>query len=131
MRDQSIFRTNDLQKRVQWYEQSSADAPLAAHQFVAGFVQHPTTRLYQVWLSTNGFDLIYLSTHRKEEDAEKDVQAIKSALSSQDIYDEAKLAALFQRLESESDETPELLPDELVKHIVQAIAASLPFSSKS
>ena len=125
MENYQVLRTDDSQKRAQFYAQADAQALLGSRQFVAGFLQHPETSLYQVWLSTTGFDLIYVSTHRLIADAESDVQAIKSVLSTQAFYDETALATLFQKLEAESDEKPRPLPDDLVKKISQTIRKSL------
>ena len=126
MENRRILRTQNPQARTRFYAQADNQALLGPRHFVAGFIQHPATKLYQVWLSTNGLDLTYLSAHRVQAVAENDVQAVKAVLSSQDIYDEAKLADLFKRLEEASDEKPQPLPDDLVMRIIQAIRKSLP-----
>lgn len=88
---------------------------------MVGLVQHPNTSLFQVWISTNGLDIINVSARRRIIDAETNVQAIKAILGSQDIYDECKMEALFSQLDAGADEPPRLLPEQVIQQICQAI----------
>src|SRR5260370_31288575 len=96
-----VLSTRHTQVKQAFYQRTDPTAPLAPNQLVVGLVQHPHTGLFQVWISTNGLDVISISAHRRIMDAETDIQAIKATLGSQDIYDANKLEALFSRLDAE------------------------------
>jgi hypothetical protein len=117
-----VLTTRNAQVKQAFYRRTDPTAPLAPRQFVVGLVQHPHTGFFQVWISTNGLDIISVSAHRRIMDAETDIQAIKAVLGSQDIYEEEKVAALFAQLAAETDEEPCPLPEQVVKQLCQAIA---------
>ena len=99
----------------------ASQSRLGSYQYAAGVIQHPNTKLYQVWLSVGGLDVTCLSAHRsvkKANDALKDVRVL---IRSGGLYDEEETTTLFKKLELASDETPKLLPDELVSQIVREI----------
>jgi hypothetical protein len=116
-----VITTRDSVVQKQWQQTTEEEAPFGPRQFAAGVVHHPHTGLYQVWLSTNGMDVISVSAHRAIIQAEADVRAIKALISSGDLYDDEKTAALFAQLKRESDEEPCQLPDNLVRLITRSI----------
>ena len=116
-----VITTSNAEKSKVFYAKTDADAPLEPPMYAAGVIQHPITQLYQVWLSTNGLDVICLSAHHSQEQAEKDKQEVKILISNGDLYNDEKLTALFQRLKQESDEKPKPLPDEIVQQITREI----------
>jgi hypothetical protein len=120
--ERQVITTNDPATSRAFFDATNAHAPLELHLYAAGVIQHPKTGLYQVWLSTNGLDVTCLSAHYDEQRAEADEQAVKAMISSGDLYDDEKPAALLRRLAQESDEEPSPLPDELVRDITQEIA---------
>jgi hypothetical protein len=104
-----------------WYRAADSDAPLEPLQFAAGVIQHPDTGFYQCWLSTNGLDVICVCANYQEEAAEANLTLLKSLISSGDLYNEEKTAAVFEKLGQNSDEEPLPLPDDLVHEITRAI----------
>jgi hypothetical protein len=116
-----VITTNDAATSEAFYNKTDTDAPLEPHRFAAGVIQHPTTKLHQVWFSTNGLDVTCLSAHSNAQRAEEDKAKVKRLISSGDIYDEKKIEALFQELRQESEEEPSALPDDLVRAITRAI----------
>ncbi len=116
-----VTTTHDPAKSEAFYHTTDADAPLGPRLYAAGVIQHPTTKLHQVWLSTNGFDVICLSAHHDARQADADKQEVKALISSGDLYDDEKLTALFQKLKQGGDEEPSALPDNLVRHITREI----------
>src|SRR5579859_3208667 len=109
-----VITTNDSQKREAFYNTTDADAPLDLDLYAVGVIEHPTTKVHQVWLSTNGLDLIFLSAQHDKSQAESDLQEIKTFIGSEDFYDEEKMATVIQKLKQGSDATPTALPDDLV-----------------
>jgi len=72
--------------------------PLGLRQYAAGVIEHPVTKLYQVWLSTNGLDVTCFSAHHDVMRAEADKQEVKALISSGDFYDGEKITALFEKV---------------------------------
>ncbi|HXR65832.1 MAG TPA: hypothetical protein VN729_07910 [Ktedonobacteraceae bacterium] len=104
-----------------FYRSSEDEAPLDPGRCAMGMIQHPATNLYQVWISTNGLDVICLSAHRRMMRAETVQRELKVFLQSGDLYRVDKADAFFAHLHEESDEEPRTLPDNLVRQIGRAI----------
>lgn len=116
-----VITTRDTRVCERWQQSVEDEAPLDPRQFAAGWVQHPQTKLYQVWLSTNGLDVICISAHWDKIQAEADVRAIKLLIISGDLYDEEKTTTLIAQLKQGSSEEPRALPDDLVRRICRAV----------
>jgi hypothetical protein len=116
-----IITTSSAETSQAFYSKTDADAPLEPGHYAAGVIQHPITKLYQVWLSTNGLDVTCLSAHRNLKQAEEDKEAVKALIKSGDLYNDEKLTALFQMLKRGSEEEPLPLPDDLVRQITREI----------
>ena len=119
--EHQVITIHDAATSQAFFDATDAHAPLAPRLFAVGVIEHPTTKLYQVWLSTNGLDVTCVSARYAEQQAEADAQAVETLISSGDLYDDEKLAMLFHHLKQESDEEPSPLPDELVRDITQEI----------
>jgi hypothetical protein len=91
------------------------------HQLAAGYIQHPLTRLYQVWLSTSGLDIVCLAAYRNQAQADGAVDQLQAFLRTPDVHNESKCAAMFAQLASAGDGEPQPLPDDLVRHIGREI----------
>lgn len=105
-------------------------AHFAPGETAVGFVQHPHTKCYQVWVSSTGFDVMLLSARHRQSDAEADIQALKAVLGSPDFYDIDKITDLLNKLINGSDETPQPLPAALTNQICQAILHASPASAR-
>ena len=92
---------------MQLFEVADKHAVLGAYQMDAGTWQHPRTGLWQVWISTAGNDISWLSAWRDRSRAEQDVEAFKRFASTPDVYDPEKCAALFGQLAHAGDAEPE------------------------
>jgi hypothetical protein len=99
----------------------ASQSRLGSYQYAAGVIQHPNTKLYQVWLSTSGLDVTCLSAHRDVKKANDDLEYVRVLIRSGDLYDEEKTTELFKKLEQGSEEVPQLLPDDLVRQITREI----------
>lgn len=120
--EHQVITIHDAVTSQAFFDATDTHAPLAPRLFAVGVIQHPTTKLHQIWLSTNGLDVTCLNARYDERQAEADAQAVEALISSGDLYDDEKLAALFHHLKQEGDEEPTPLPDELVRDITQEIA---------
>jgi hypothetical protein len=116
-----VITSTNPQEREEWYQAADSTAPLEPLQFAAGVIQHPDTGFYQCWLSTNGLDVTCVSANYEKKSAEANLRALKSLITSGDLYNEEKTAAVFEKLEQNSNEKPRPLPDDLVREITRAI----------
>jgi hypothetical protein len=116
-----VTTTTDPITSEAFYAATDVDAPLDPRLYAAGVIRHPTTGFYQVWLSTNGLDIISISAHRDASRAEADKQEVKELIHSGDIYEEEKVTTLLQKLKGGSGEEPVALPDDLVRKITREI----------
>jgi hypothetical protein len=120
-----IIAITDSKKSEAFYNATDTDAPFKPGHYATGVIQHPITKLYQVWLSTNGLDVTCLSAHQDPKHAETDKEAIKTLITSGDLYNDEKLTTLFQMLKKNSEEEPQPLPDDLVREITRAILRTI------
>jgi hypothetical protein len=116
-----ISTITDPKKSEEFYNATDADAPFQPGHYAIGIIQHPITKQYQVWLSTNGLDVTCLSAHRNVKHAEADKEELKALIKSGDLYNDEKLTALFQKLKQGSEGEPQPLPDDLVRQIIREI----------
>jgi len=116
-----VVTTDDPTLQAELYQQTNQNALLSPRQTMAGIIRHPDTGFYQLWISTNGFDITSISAHIRAERAEQDLREVKSMLGSQDYYDANKIEALLIKLSEESGSQPQPFPDELVRRITQDI----------
>jgi hypothetical protein len=112
-----VITTTNPDERERFYRETDQEAPLGRHQIAAGTIQNPRNGLWQVWMSTNGLDLNYISAHKGPDQAAADVDQIKEAAARGDLYDEHKVLALVTRLAAGGDGKPQPLPEETVRAI--------------
>jgi hypothetical protein len=112
-----IITTTDKGEREKFYAATDVTAPLGKYQLAAGTIQHPRTGLWQVWVSTNGLDLNYISAHRDKARAEAAVDTFKQFAQTDAIYDPEKVTALYTQLIAAGDAEPEPLPEATVRAI--------------
>jgi hypothetical protein len=116
-----IITTTDQQKSEAFYGVTDEEAILELNQYAAGIIEHPGTKLHQVWISTNGLDVTCLSAHRDKSRAETALQEVKALITSDDFYDEERMTAVLRKVKQGSDEKPSALPDDLVRQIIREI----------
>jgi hypothetical protein len=97
----------DFEKQMQLFKEADKTATLGDYQLAAGVWQHPNTGLWQVWTSTAGSDITWISAHRDKSQAYKTLTAYKQFCETEDIYDPDKCTAFFQTLADSGDAEPE------------------------
>ncbi len=112
---------DDTEKRNQLYDEAEQRTTLGKYQLAAGTWQHPRTGLWQVWMSSYGSDVNWISAHRDEARAKQDVEAIQAAGRRGDLYDEDKVVALFERLAAAGDAEPENMSATEIAQITASI----------
>jgi hypothetical protein len=112
-----VTTVRDPVERKAFYHATDEEAPLGPHQIAAGAVQHPDSKLWQVWISTNGFDFTQLAAFKEEVKAINAVELVKKEVAAGNFFDEDLVVAFYQFLAEESDEKPRMLPDDLVRKL--------------
>jgi len=94
---------------MQFFAEADKHAILGERQLAAGIWRHPHTELWQVWFSTTGSDISWISAHRSRKRAKQDVEELKDAALRDDFYDVDKATAFFARLAQEGEAEPEAM----------------------
>jgi hypothetical protein len=109
------------QKIMELFTEADKHAVLGEYQLAAGTWQHPKTGLWQVWMSTAGSDISWLSAYQDKARAEQDVQAYKQFCSTSAIYDPDKCEAFFRQLAESSEAEPEQMDAVEIANITKQI----------
>lgn len=109
------------QKQMQLFAEADKHAVLGKYQLAAGTWQHPQTGLWQVWMSTAGSDITWLSAYHDRARAEQDVEAYKQFCATEAVYDPEKCATFFQQLIANGDAEPEQMNAVEVANITKRI----------
>jgi hypothetical protein len=109
------------EKQMQLFAEADKHAVLGKYQLAAGVWQHPRTGLWQVWMSTAGSDINWLSAHRDKARADQDVEAYKQFCSTEAMYDSEQCAGFFSKLQQGSDAEPENLSTAEIANITKHI----------
>lgn len=112
----------DPEKQLRLFAVADKHAILGEHQLAAGIWRHPRTGLWQVWFSTAGSDISWISAHRSREGAKQDVEEFKAAALRGDFSDAGKAAALFTRLAQGSEAEPETMSAVEILNITKQIS---------
>lgn len=97
----------DARRQMQLYAQADRHALLGDHELAAGTWQHSRTGLWQVWMSTAGGDITWLSAHRERGEAEWAVAAFRDFAQTEGIFDPDLCATFCEKLAEHGDAEPE------------------------
>jgi hypothetical protein len=115
----------DPEKQMQLFAEADKHAVLGKYQLAAGICQHAQTGLWQVWMSTAGTDISWLSAHHDPQKAQADVAAYRQFAATPDVYDPEKCAAFFEKLAAGSDAEPENMDAAEIANITATINAHI------
>jgi chorismate mutase len=87
--------------------------------------QHPSTQLWQVWISRTGTDIHVVSAHREREAADAAIAEIKRVAALGELFDEAEVAGIVARLREAGDGEPQPLSRETIRIISRIIEAAV------
>jgi hypothetical protein len=118
---QSVITSRDPLECEIFYQATDSDAPLGPLQLAAGYIQHPDTGFWQVWISTNGLDITSLAAFKQPGKAASAIEILKEEGRKGGLSDPALVTALFKFLEQESDGQVRPLPNELVRKLVRDV----------
>ena len=92
------------------------EKPRGIGEVAGGIVQHPETKLWQIWMMTDG-PATFLAAYRDPAIAHKNLETIISA--SRKGGSDAKAALLYQRVRSQADGESKELPYDMMLYLVE------------
>jgi chorismate mutase len=116
--------TNRVEK-VHLLEGAETEPTGRTLHLVLGVEQHPSTQLWQVWISRTGTDLQVVSAHREREAADATIAEIKRIAALGELFDEEKVVGIVARLHEAGDGEPEPLSREMIRTIYRTIEATV------
>ena len=112
-------------ENVHLIEGAETEPPGRTLHFVLGVEQHPTTRLWQVWISRTGTDIQVVSAHHEREAANATIAEIKRIAAQGELFDEEQVVGIGARLREAGDGEPEPLSPETLRTIYRTIEATV------
>jgi hypothetical protein len=116
-----VVTTKNEAVKAAFYKATDEESLLAPGQIMAGTIQHPDTGLYQVWLSTNGYDFTQITAFNNQAKAQEAVEIIEKERDAGNLANQQIVDALFAFLAGNCDAEPRTLPDATVRELVREI----------
>ncbi len=95
---------------------ANGERPRGIAEVAGGIVQHPETKLWQIWMMIDG-PATFIAAYRDPAKAHSNLETIISA--SRKGGSEAKAALLYQRVRSQADGEPKQLPYDMMLYLVE------------
>ena len=95
---------------------ANRERPRGIGEVAGGIVQHPETKLWQIWMMIDG-PATFIAAYRDPAKAHSNLETIIN--SSRKGGSEAKAALLYQRVRSEADGEPKQLPYDMMLYLVE------------
>jgi hypothetical protein len=101
---------------IQSFSPANSEKPRGIGEVAGGIVQHPETKLWQIWMMIDG-PATFLAAYRDPVKAQTDLETIISA--SRKGGSDAKAAVLYHRVRSQADAEPKQLPYDMMHYLVE------------
>jgi hypothetical protein len=118
---QPVIPIRDPREQKAFFQATDAQAPLGPHQLAAGYIQHPDTGFWQVWISTNGLDITQVAAFQQPAKAAGAIEILQKEAKNGSLANPSLVTGLFKFFEQESDGQARPLPDDLVRKLVRDI----------
>ncbi len=86
-----IVKIDKAQQAPRYIEGAETEPTGRTLHHVLGVEQHPSTQLWQVWVSRTGTDLHVVSAHREREAADATIAEIKRVAALGELFDEEEV----------------------------------------
>jgi hypothetical protein len=106
----------DYQAYFQSFTPTNRERPRGIGEVAGGIVQHPETKLWQIWMMIDG-PCTFIAAYRDPAKAHSNLEIIISA--SRKGGSETKAAMLYQRVRSQADGEPKQLPYDMMLYLVE------------
>jgi hypothetical protein len=100
----------------QSFSPANRERPRGIGEVAGGIVQHPETKLWQIWLIIDG-PATFIAAYRDPAKAQANLETIISG--SRKSGNEAKAAVLYQRVRLQADGEPKQLPYDMMLYLVE------------
>ena len=107
-----------------FFAMTDDDAPLAM-MLAVGVEQHPKTKFFQPWISTNGLDFTCIAAYRDQAKALAAKEILEQEAHRGNLSDPDFVVQLFTTLAELGDGEPLLLPDEMIHKLGRDVLHSL------
>jgi hypothetical protein len=95
---------------------ANRERPRGIAEVAGGIVQHPETKLWQIWMMIDG-PATFIAAYRDPAKAQSNLETIISV--SRKGGSEAKAATLYQQVQSQADGEPKQLPYDMMLYLVE------------
>jgi hypothetical protein len=95
---------------------ANRDEPLCIGEVYGGIVQHPETKLWQIWIMIDG-PVNFIAAYHDSAKAQSTLESIVHA--SRRGGSESKAAILYQHMQSQADGQPKQLPYDMMLYLVE------------
>jgi hypothetical protein len=95
---------------------TNGERPRGIAEVAGGIVQHPETKLWQIWMLIDG-PATFIAAYREPAKAHSNLETIIS--TSRKGGSEAKAALLYQQMRSQADGEPKQLPYDMMLYLVE------------
>jgi hypothetical protein len=95
---------------------ANRERPRGIAEVAGGIVQHPETKLWQIWMMTDG-PATFIAAYRDPAKAQSNLETIISV--SRKGGSEAKAATLYQQVQTQADGEPKQLPYDMMLYLVE------------
>ena len=98
------------------FSPANSEKPRGIGEVAGGIVQHPETKLWQIWMMMDG-PATFLAAYRDPAKAHRNLETIIHV--SRKGGSDAKAALLYQRVRSQADGEPKELPYDMMLYLVE------------
>ncbi len=106
----------NYEARFQPFTPANKERPRGIGEVAGGIVQHPETKLWQIWMMIDG-PATFIAAYRDPAKAHSNLETIIS--SSRKGGSGAKAALLYQQVRSQADGEPKQLPYDMMLYLVE------------
>ena len=122
---ENVPTTTNRAEHAHLLESAGREPTGRALHFALGVEQHPSTGLWQVWISRTGTDIQVVSAHREREAADATIAEIKRVAALGEMVDEAEIVGIIERLCRAGDGEPEPHSPETIRTIYRTIESAV------
>jgi hypothetical protein len=79
-------------------------------QYGAGGAQHPETLMWQLWITFDGQFINWVAAYRHQAKIDAAMQRLQEIGGQGDLFDEARVRTVLDRLYAEREAEPQLMP---------------------
>jgi hypothetical protein len=107
-----ISQEKGLRAMPEWMITDQKRTPIYM-QYGAGGAQHPETLMWQLWVTFDGQHINWVAAYRNQSKINVAMQQIQEIGGQGDLFDEARVTAVLNRLYDGREAEPQPMPGEI------------------